>query len=68
MRSKTPQEALARQQAILRTLATKLAMIADDQTRTIDLESATWSDVWKFAMQAELADQMLDTLAESEGA
>ncbi len=65
-RSNSPQDALAKQQAILRTLANMLTDIADDQTSEIDLENATWADVGKYAMQAELADQMIDTLVESE--
>ena len=65
-RSNSPQDALAKQQAILRTLANKMTMIADHQVDGIDIENATWADVAIFAMEAELADQMLDTLAESE--
>jgi prephenate dehydrogenase len=63
--SRTPQEALHRQQSTLRTLITKLTMIADDQVDSIDIENATWADVAAFAMQAEMAEEMINTLAES---
>ena len=66
-RSNSPQDALTKQQAILRTLANKMDALADQQVDSIDLENATWADVAKFAMEAELADKMLDALAESEG-
>ena len=65
-RSNSPQDALAKQQAILRTLANKMTMIADQQIDAINIENATWADVACFAMQAELADEMLDALNESD--
>jgi hypothetical protein len=62
--SKSPQDALAKQQATLRTLITKLTIIADNQVDKIDIENATWADVATFAMEAELADKMIETLEE----
>jgi hypothetical protein len=63
----SPQDALAKQQAILRTLATKMTMLADQQIDAIDIENATWADVACFAMEAELADKMLDALTKPKG-
>jgi hypothetical protein len=60
----SPVHALSHQQATLRMLITKLTMIAREQVDSINIENATWADVACFAMQAELAEDLLESLTE----
>jgi bisphosphoglycerate-dependent phosphoglycerate mutase len=61
-----PQDVLAKQQATLRTLITKLTSIADEQIDAINIEKATWADVALFAWHSELAEDVLESLMENE--
>jgi len=64
MESQTPASALLRQHTDILMLAERLFNIADVMTTTTDPEAATWGDVGKNSMVAEMATKMLAELDE----